>query len=287
MNHEQDLQDGVESGAPSGRYIHIAPKSHPLRGKFIERVGEDDPSGIKRTYTTKALDGKPSEEKTIFEKPHSAITGSITGLYIRSRKVDFGKGLEDKHSVALALSVNGERMVLEVEQDSRHWGPFFMALPNIDIGKKVRVEAYDYDRKSDGKRMAGISFKQAAIGTIPAGAEVDPQTNMYQVPWYWTKENPGKLPPAVEFKHPKTGDVEWYFDERDAYLRDVIVPAVAERIAKIHDAGMAAQEVKANEPVTALDAAAQMAVAKKAEPKQDPDPFQIEDNDDGLPPLSF
>lgn len=270
MNHEQDLQDGVEIGSAAGRYIHIAPKSHPLRGKFIERVSEDDPSGIKRTYMTKAIEGKPAEEKTVFEKPHTAITGSVTGLYVRSRKMDFGKGMEDKHSVALVLSVNGERLVIEVEQDSRHWGPFFMALPNIDISKKVRVESYDYDRKADGKRKAGISFTQAAIGTIPAGAEVDEKTNTYQVPWYWTKEKPGKLPPAVEFKHPKTGEVEWYFDERDAYLRDVIVPAIAERIAKIHDASMKEAEASVpDKPVakTAMDAAVETAkaIAKKNE----------------------
>lgn len=289
MNHEQDLQDGTETSGASGRYIHIAPKSHPMRGKLIELVGPDDPAAVKRTYMTKALEGKPSEEKTVYEKAHASITGSIEGLYVRTRQRDFGRGLEDKHSVALVLSVSGERLIIEVEQDSRHWAPFFMALPNLDVNRKVKVETYDYDRKSDGKRVAGITFRQAAIGKIPEGAEVNPQDNTYQVPWFWTKDNPGKLPPAVRFEHPKTKEIEWYFDDRDTYLREVVAPAIAERIAKKHEVSMSNAESSAPEPApapkpTALDAAAQHAQSKAVQaPAITHDAFPVPDVDDDLP----
>lgn len=290
MNHEQDLQDGTETSGASGRYIHIAPKSHPMRGKLIELVGPDDPAAVKRTYMTKALEGKPSEEKTVYEKAHASITGSIEGLYVRTRQRDFGRGLEDKHSVALVMSVSGERLIVEVEQDSRHWAPFWMPMPNIDVTRKVKIETYDYDRKSDGKRVAGITFRQAAIGKIPEGAEVNPQDNTYQVPWFWTKENPGKLPPAVRFEHPKTKEIEWYFDDRDTYLREVIAPAIAERIAKKHEVSMAKAESAAPAPApaapapTAIDAAAQYAQAKAAQAPvaAEQNPFPMPGDDDDL-----
>lgn len=281
MSHEQDLPDGTEGSQTTGRYIHIAPKSHPLRGKLIENVKEGDPAGIKRTYTTKAIEGKPSVEKVVYEKPYSAITGTIDGLYLRKRTVDFGEGPKERHSAVLVLLVGDDRMLIEVEEESRFWSPFFMALPNVDINKKVRVETYDYDRKSDGDRKAGFVFKQAAIGTIPAGAEVDSKTNTYQVPWYWTKDNPGKLPPAESFKHPKTGDTEWFFDKRDAYLRETVIPAIADRIAKRHDKDMAdleaagatvpdaASVIDDEPPFTALDVAARLA-AEKADTGKDP-----------------
>lgn len=267
MSNEQDMQDGAESGRATGRYIHIAPKSHPLRGKLIENVSADDPDGIKRTYTTKALEGKPSVEKTVYEKPYSAITGTIEGLYVRTRSVDFGEGLQERHSVVLVLLMNGERMLIEVEEESRYWSAFWMAMPNIDIAKKLRVETYDYDRKSDGERKVGLTFKQSAIGTIPAGAEIDAASNTYQVPWYWTKENPGKLPPAEKVEHPKTKKIEWYFDERDKYLREVVAPAMAERIAKRHEAAMAEPVEAAPAPKSVMDAMVETAtaIAKKNE----------------------
>jgi len=283
MSHENDdFQDGTESSGQSGRFINIAPKTHPLRGKLIERVSSDEDGAIKRTY-----ENKKGESVTVFEKPYSSITGSIRGLYVRERDVDWGRGPEKSYSAILVLDMKGERVSLEVSQNSRHWAPFCMALPNIDISKKVRVETYDYDQKGSGVRKAGLSFRQMAIGTIPKGAEVDPKTNQYQVPWYWTKENPGKLPPAVSETN-RRGETTWYFDDRDAYLRETVIPALGDRIAKatMKDAPVAAPApVQTPAPQAAPKAAAPPSLDDEMDDLPPPNPFtgDMGGNEDDLP----
>jgi len=271
MNHENDdFQDGTESSGQSGRFVNIAPKTHPLRGKLIERVDSEGEGAIKRTY-----ENKKGESITVFEKPYSSITGSIRALYVRERDVDWGRGPEKSYSAILILDMKGERVSLEVSQNSRHWAPFCMALPNLDIAKKVRIETYDYDQKGTGVRKAGLTFRQMAIGAIPKGAEVDAKTNQYQVPWYWTKENPGKLPAAV-CETNRRGETTWYFDERDAYLRDVVIPALGDRIAKANG-----RDVSAAQPAPVAQA------APKAEPKAAAQPSLDDEMDDMPPPNPF
>lgn len=275
MNNQQDFQDGTESSTRTGRFVNIAPKTHPMRGKLVERVGPDDPGGIKRVHNKK--DGTSIE---VYEKPYSSITGTIIGLYLRERDVDFGQGPEKMHSAILVLDVAGERMSIEISQSTRHWTPFCMALPNVDLAKKVRIETWDYDQRGTNARKAGLSFKQMAIGEIPAGAKVDEKSGAYQVPWYWTKEKPGKLPPAVS-ETSRTGKVTWYFDERDQYLREVVIPAIAKRIEDHNDLEMAGQESAQPAPKAAPAQAAQPAPRAQQVAKA-PAPAPPDDLDDGL-----
>ncbi len=262
---EQDLEEGTTSGAgASGRFLHVAPKTHPFRGKLIERVTEATPNAVKRTFTT-----KKGEERTVWELPYSSVTGKIIGLYNKERQVDYGDGPKTVRSSVLVLSVKGERLNIELEEQSRFWPAMCMALPNVDLGRMVRASAWDYDHKTSGDRKVGFSLSQKAIdGKTPAGARIE-DDGTYSVPWYWNKDNPGKLPPAEEFKHPKTGEVEWFFDKRDEYLRETIIPAIAERIAKVHESDL--QEAEATAAPTALDAAAQHAQAK-LKPREDAPP---------------
>ena len=276
MEQTQDMQDGAGATAPTGRYIHIAPKTHPLRGKLIERVPEGTKGAVQRTY-----ENKKGESVTVHEMAYSYIVGSIIDLRLRERDVDWGRGPEKAYSAILVLDMVGERVSLEVPQTTRHWTPFFMALPNVDIAKKVRIETYDYDQKGTGVRKAGLSFRQMNIGTVPKGAEVNPKTNMYQVPWYWTKENPGKLPPAVKETN-RRGETTWYFDDRDLYLRETVLPAIAERIGKYRGESPVTQEVQQEQAVPPpVAAVAQGNAAPVASMDMD------DDMDDDMPPPPF
>lgn len=259
-----DLQEGTTSGAgASGRFLHVAAKTHPYRGKLIERVTEETPNAIRRAFTT-----KKGEDRVVFELPYSSVTGRIVGLYNKERQVDYGDGPKTVRSSVLVLMAKGERLNIELEEQSRFWPAMCQALPNVDLGRMVRVESWDYDQKTSGDRKVGLSLKQKAIeGKTPANARIE-EDGTFAVPWFWNKENPGKLPPAEEFKHPKTGEVEWFFDKRDEYLRETVIPAIAERIAKIHAADLDEAEAQ---PATALDAAAATAQAK-LQPRADAPP---------------
>lgn len=277
-----DLQEGTTSGAGNiGRFLHVAAKTHPNRGKLVERVTEDTPNAIRRAFTT-----KKGEDRVVYELPYSSVTGKIVGLYNKERQVDYGDGPKTVRSSVLVIAAKGERLNIELEEQTRFWPAMCMALPNVDLGRMVRVETWDYDQKTSGDRKVGLSLKQKAVeGKTPANARIE-EDGTFTVPWFWNKDNPGKLPPAEEFKHPKTGEVEWFFDKRDEYLRETVIPAIAERVAKVHESDLEAAESVA--APTALDAAATNAQAKakqQDEPPFDPAerPFQVPDGDDDLP----
>jgi len=260
-----DLQEGTTSGAGnSGRFLHVAAKTHPQRGKLIERVTEDTPNAIRRAFTT-----KKGEDRVVYELPYSSVTGKIVGLYNKERQVDYGDGPKTVRSSVLVISAKGERLNIELEEQTRFWPAMCMALPNVDLGRMVRVESWDYDHKTSGERKVGLSLKQKAVeGKAPATARIE-EDGTFAVPWFWNKDNPGKLPPAESFKHPKTGDVEWFFDKRDEYLRETVIPAIASRIAKVHESDLEEAEAA---PATALDAAAANAQAK-IKPREDHPPI--------------
>lgn len=211
--HNDDLEDGLQEGhGGGGRFIGIS------GGKFVERVPEGTEGSVSRV-----LQKGPNAGKTIWEKSYGVLTGKIEGMFNRVRTVNYGDGDKEAHSSIVILSVDGQRLNVEINCNTRQWFWFVASLPNIDLTRKVRLSPFDYVQRGTGKKIIGLGVTQAPT----AAQKADPQTvfekdGTVKVPWFWTKENPGKLPPVEEFVHPKTGEKEVYFDKRDEYLRGVV-----------------------------------------------------------------
>ncbi len=100
------------------------------------------------------------------------------------------------------------------------------------IGLGIYQMATQQQKEAAAKPDSGITINED--GTV-------------QVPWRWTKDNPGKLPQPVQIMGPGNKPVMvngrplWSFDERDDFMRAVVEHYAAELKAK-HDAGMTAAE---------------------------------------------
>lgn len=231
-NDTDDLTDGLQEGHNSGgRFVSIN------NGRFVERVPEGTEGAIQRI-----LQRGPNAGKPVWEKFYDVLTGRIEGMYNRVRTVDFGDGEKEAHSTVVILSVDGQRLNVEINANTRYWSWFVCSLPNIDLTRKVRLSPFDYTKRGSEKRTIGLGVTQAPT----AAQKADPQVKLekdgtVKVPWYWTKENPRGLPPVEEVVHPKTKKVEYYYDARDEYLR-AVVERCGEKLKAQHEQSLATAE---------------------------------------------
>lgn len=215
MNNENDdLQDGIgNTEGATGRWMHMA------NGKVVERVKEGTPGAITRTTKT---------GKVVHEIISSNITGRIEAIRNNERTVNYGQGDKQKLSTIVAMKVGDELINIDLDHSDRYWPMFVSALPNIKRDKKVRLEPYKYIPKGSIVEKIGLSVRQAPQDDWTAkGIKVERDGTM-RVPWRWTKEAPGKLPPADVMKNAKgepilkDGKMIYDFSLRDTFLRDVV-----------------------------------------------------------------
>jgi hypothetical protein len=244
MSNQDELAQGPEAGSgASGRFLHIA------GGKIIERTTADNPKAIKRTPKPND-DGTPRPD--VYELQYKSFSGIIEGMHNRERTTNFGGVQELRKSTVVRMRAGDELYNLELEHNSRYWPIFVNCLASgkVDFSRGVRIGAWDYERKVDGKRIIGLALYQMATEAQKApnsGVEIE-EDGTVKVPWRWTKDNPGKLPAAVQIPIPGKKPV-WSFEERDNFLRAVVEHYGAELKAKHQRAMSAAEQVAA--PVAA------------------------------------
>lgn len=221
-----------EQGAPV--FLRIA------EGKIVESVNEGQPGAIKRT--TKPSDEHPNGRE-VWERRDDYVDGVITSLYRKER--DF-KG-ETMRSIVIRLRDKDEHYQVELNEGNRYWASFLLRLPNVNMGKSIRISPYDFNDK-EGRRVIGLNLFQD-------GKKVDPK---------WTKTDPGDLPQGRQVR--VNGKDVWDFEARDRYLI-----AVMEEIADQLRVGDTAVGGGGGESVTS-DPSAKYAP-----------PGQVADNDDDLP----
>lgn len=115
----------------------------------------------------KSLDGKPITGDTVGAKKHETqsgaeswsidydfLEGKIENIFYKEDK-DFGSSFE------VVISDAADEYQLSFKEDSRFWVDFACKLPNIDLGNKVKITAYDFEYK--GKRHVGISLLQNGV----------------------------------------------------------------------------------------------------------------------------
>lgn len=221
-----ELSQGPESGTgASGRFLHIA------GGKIIERTTADNPKAIRRTPKPND-DGTPRPD--VYELHYESFSGVIEALRTRERTVEWRE--DPIKSTVVSLRAGGELYHLEMEEKGRYW-PIFcncLATGKIDFRRGVRIKPWDYERKADGKRIIGLGIYQMATdqqreqAKDPASGITINDDGTVQIPWRWTRDNPGKLPQAVQIMAPNgkpliiNGRPLWSFEDRDNYMRSVV-----------------------------------------------------------------
>lgn len=278
MSNQDELSQGPEErSGMSGHFLHIA------GGKIIERTTAENPKAIKRTPKPQD-DGTPRPD--VYELHYASFSGVIEGMHNRERTVPWQD--DPIRSTVVSLRAGGEMYHLEMEHNSRYWPIFVncLATDKIDFDRGVRIKPWDYERKSDGKRIIGLAVYQMAT-PVQREAAKNPDSGItvnddgtVQIPWRWTKERPGKLPPAVQIPIPGKKPV-WSFEDRDNYMR-AVVEHYAERLKAAHEASMTEAEKAAAAQPKAQEAApvAQAAAPAKAMPTSFPT------DDDGPPPFT-
>lgn len=278
MNHEQqdDLAQGPEEGgAYSGHYLSITGTKHPHPGKIVERTTADDPKAVKRTPKPND-DGTPRPD--VYERIYDSFSGHIEALHHRERTVPWQN--EPLKSTVVVLSAGGETYNLELSHGDRYWPAFVNALASgkVDFSRGVRIAAWNYkSKKPPFKQIIGLGiYQKATPEQVAAGATVL-EDGTVQIPWRWTKENPGKLPQGYQVKDGrgqpilKNGNPIWDFSERDEFLRSV-VEHFAQKLRDMHDATMSeAEKGAAPAPTPVASQVQAQAPVAKAAPAYDPD----------------
>lgn len=268
MNHEEqdDLAQGPEEGGGySGHFLSITGPKHPHPGKIYERTTADNPKAVRRTPRPND-DGTPRPD--VYELLYDSFSGKIEALLHRERNVPWQK--EILKSTIVVLKAGGELYNLELTEKDRYWFPFVNALASgrIDFSRGVRIKTWNYkSKKPPFKPVVGLGiYQKATPEQIAAGQALEDGT--VQMPWRWTKENPGKLPQAKVHKIPGKDDI-WDFSERDEFLRGV-VEHFSHKLKEMHDAKMSEAEKEAAAPPPSPIAAP----VAQAAPVYDPDDYE-------------
>lgn len=132
--------------------------------------------------------------KVIHEELYDSMEGVITNVTFR----------DGEYGTQLIVTVNndGEIANLQMPLSSNPSGCFLKALPNIDVTKPVKFSPKMEEK--DGKRKTSLFLSQDGKG----------------IKWYWTKDNPGELPPLKKIK--VKGKETWDDSEQIEYLQNYV-----------------------------------------------------------------
>jgi hypothetical protein len=285
QEEQDDLQGGPEEGGGySGRYLHIA------NGKVVERTTADNPKAVKRTPKPKD-DGTPRPD--VYELIYDSFSGRIEAMFNRERTVPWQT--HPLKSTVVVLKAGGELYNLELQHNGRYWPVFMNCLASgaVDLNRGVRIKAWDYKQKGTQKRMVGLGlYQKATAAQVEAASKPDAKFKLQddgtvQIPWRWTKENPGKQPPPKVHKIPGKDDI-WDFSERDEFLRGVVVffeeKLKAMREAELNELEQAGATTATPEPAPKPTPVAQ--TAPVAAPVSQQGPPDFDPNDEGPPPFT-
>lgn len=163
-------------------------------GKMKYNVPEGSPGAVARVNAS---------NRTVHERFIDEISGHITSIK-RKDSDDYGASW----AIVLTDFSDGSKMQIEIRRSGMYADRFFRRLPNVDFSKPVILTAF----KSHDKNQ--FLVKQ------------DDKT----VDYYWTKENPGKLPPMEKLI--VKGEEVWDDTKKMDYLEFKVLPALLEEMQK-------------------------------------------------------
>lgn len=175
---------GLETNTSSRIFLSISD------GKIAQRFQEQVPDSVPCT--------NKEGSKSWYEKRHDRISGMVTD--IQKKETDWGSRL------LILIEDKGEVFQLEMPWSSRYSSGFFLCLPNIDFTKKVTFSPWM--KIIDGEKKTNLYINQEVDGKLEG------------VKWYWTKDDPGSLPPMVQVM--VKGQQVWDDTERQMYFEKYI-----------------------------------------------------------------
>lgn len=159
-----------------------------VSGKIARRVKDVTPEAKSRTT---------EDGKLIHELYYDNLEGSITD--ISTKDGNFGKQL------LITITSDGEKAVLQMPFSSGSASSFLKALPNVDLSQPVTLRP---KMEVDGEKKKTVLFITQ---------------NGKGIKWYWTKDNPGALPPMekIKVKGKETWDDSKQLEFFENFLQEV------------------------------------------------------------------
>lgn len=196
----------------------------PIGGKFLLPTDAENEKAVRREITK---DGVVIERWDI---PHDYLFGTITGISFYEGQTNDGKKFKSLNVYLDPDEDTGEEPVVSMNVSSREAQDFLSRLPNVDLTKEVRLQAYEF--KDKGSR--GISIRQKDDDGnftvkienffVESGAEGEPR-----------KFHNGYPEPSEEDKK----DWPYYFAGvakfLQKYTEDNVIPSFAEKESRGFD----------------------------------------------------
>lgn len=173
------------------------------RGKLVRQFTQKTEKSVMRVN---------KNGKTVHEEFYDSLTARLTDIKVKES--DFGKFW------TLVFNDGSMNYFIDLNFSGGYAISFLKALPNADVTKDMTIVP-KYTEEGD-KKSSIIFINQNGKG----------------LKHFWTKDNPGDLPPMVKIK--VKGKEAWDDSDRLEYLlkyvNEVILPKVGGSIEK-HDAG--------------------------------------------------
>lgn len=162
-------------------------------GKIAQRITE--PSSTSKSRTLES-------GKVIHEELYDTLEGRITGIQFKDG--EYGTQL------IITMENEGDIAHLQMPLSSSPASGFLKALPNVQPFALVKFKPSM--KEENGKRKTSLFLSQGGQG----------------VKWYWTKDNPGDLPPMkkIKVKGKETWDDSDQIDYLKAYVTDEFLPKI-------------------------------------------------------------
>lgn len=257
-----------------------------------KRAKEGDPGAV-QVFKADGNAAVDKEGNAVYRTEHAFIEGVVRKLE-RVRKEQNG-GEQEVLQITIDAGVGNvfllelDRPIANKEAGRRaYWEDFVLRMPNIDWSKPVKIQPYAIPQ--DDKPEYMNKFLVAYQG----GTKVE---KAKKITWLRDAQSAAEIEAAMPCYVHDSEENEWKYKKGWSWLDLHCVQPAIDKVAALND-GMAKEvAAEADEPVTALPAAApitktameamlETATAIAEKNKNIPLP-QIEDNDDGLPPLSF
>jgi hypothetical protein len=166
-----------------------------VSGKIAQRKKE--PSSTTTTRTT-------DEGKIIHEEIYSSVEGMITDIGFKDG--DYGKQL------LVTIESDGDKAILQMPFSSGTASSFIKALPNVDLTKPVKLSPKMEEK--DGKKKTVLFVNQDGKAAK----------------WFWTKDNPGELPPMkkIKIKGKESWDDSDQLEYFETFIKEEILPKLGQ-----------------------------------------------------------
>lgn len=161
---------------------------------------------IVRRFKEPTAQSKPRTNKmgnTVHEETYDYVEGMITGITVRDS--DYGKFW------CVNIQDGADAYILQFQYSGGNANSFLKSIPNADLRKPIRIRpAVEIDGDKKRSKLFLVQDDKA-------------------LRWFWTKENPGKMPSLkkVKIKGVEQWDDSDMMEYLEAYVKEHITPKLA------------------------------------------------------------